>query len=168
MALEVNIDGQSVSVELLAKDGDKHQVSIDGKIYLVDLVMVEKGVYSILYKNKSYNVELATGKQPKSYTINTLYNSYDVDILDAEAKYLRNRIHDDLGDTAAISSPMPGKVVKILVNKGDKVNAGDTVIIVSAMKMESEYKVKSDRIIKDVLVKEGDTVDGNQPLILIE
>jgi biotin carboxyl carrier protein len=36
------------------------------------------------------------------------------------------------------------------------------------MKMESEYKVKNDRIIKDILVKEGDTIDGNQPLIIIE
>jgi biotin carboxyl carrier protein len=79
-----------------------------------------------------------------------------------------NRKHDHLGDTSAISSPMPGKIVKILVNKGDQVKAGETVIIVSAMKMESEYKVKSDRTIKEILVKEGDTIDGNQPLIIIE
>jgi biotin carboxyl carrier protein len=63
---------------------------------------------------------------------------------------------------------MPGKIVKILVKIGDKVKAGDTVVIVSAMKMESEYKVKNDRTIKDILVKEGDTIDGNQPLIIIE
>ena len=168
MALEINIDGKSSSVELLSKDGNKHQVSIDGKVYDVDLVMVERGVYSILYKNKSYNVELIQGKEPKTYTINTLYNSYDVDIMDAEAKYLKGRKQDDLDDESAISSPMPGKVVKILVKVGDKVKSGDTVIIVSAMKMESEYKVKRDRVIKDILVKEGDTIDGNQPLILIE
>jgi len=63
---------------------------------------------------------------------------------------------------------MPGKVVNILVKIGDKVKAGDTVIIVSAMKMESEYKVKKDRTIVDILVKEGDTIDGNQPLIIIK
>jgi biotin carboxyl carrier protein len=168
MALEINIDGQSVNVELLSEKDNKYQVSIDGKVYDVDLVMVEKGVYSVLYKNKSYNVELVPGREPKTYTIDTLYNSYDVDILDAEAKYLKGRKQDHLEDNLAISSPMPGKVVKILVKIGDKVNAGDTVIIVSAMKMESEYKVKNDRIIKDILVKEGDTIDGNQPLIIIE
>jgi len=168
MALEINIDGQSVNVELLSKKDNRYQVSIDGKVYDVDLVMVEKGVYSVLYKNKSYNVELVPGREPKTYTIDTLYNSYDVDILDAEAKYLKGRKQDYLEDNLAISSPMPGKVVKILVKIGDKVNAGDTVIIVSAMKMESEYKVKNDRIIKDILVKEGDTIDGNQPLIIIE
>lgn len=168
MALEINIDGNSSSVELLGKDGNKHQVEIDGKMYEVDLVMVENGVYSIIYKNKSYNVELIQGREPKTYTINTLYNSYDIDIMDAEAKYLKGRKHDELDDESSISSPMPGKVVKILVKIGDKVKAGDTVIIISAMKMESEYKVKSDRVIKDILVKEGDTIDGHQPLIIIE
>ena len=168
MALEVNIDGKSANVELLHKEKNRHRISIDGNIYDVDLVMVEKGVYSIIYKNKSYNVELIQGKTPKTYTINTLYNSYDIDILDAEAKYLNSRKQDDLEDDSAISSPMPGKVVKVLVKVGDKVKAGDTVIIISAMKMESEYKVKKDRLIKDVLVKEGDTIDGNQPLIIIE
>ncbi len=168
MALEININDNSSSVELLSKDGNKHQVSIDGKLYKVDLVMVEKGVYSIIYRNKSYNVELIQGREPKTYTINTLYNSYDVDIMDAEAKYLKGRKHEDLDDDSAISSPMPGKVVKILVKIGDKVKAGDTVIIISAMKMESEYKVKRDRVIKDILVKEGDTIDGHQPLIIIE
>ena len=44
MALEINIDGQSVSVELLSKQGNNHQVSIDGKVYKVDLVEVERGV----------------------------------------------------------------------------------------------------------------------------
>ncbi len=129
--------------------------------------MVERGVYSVLYKNKSFNVELTRGKEPKTYTINTLYNSYDIGILDAEAKYLKSRKHDDLDDEAVISSPMPGKVVKILVKKGDKVKAGETVIIISAMKMESEYKVKRDRTIKEINVKEGDTIEGNQPLIIV-
>jgi biotin carboxyl carrier protein len=63
---------------------------------------------------------------------------------------------------------MPGKVVKILVNEGDAVEAGTTVIIVSAMKMESEYKVKQDRVIKKILVKEGDTVAGDQPMVILE
>ena len=62
---------------------------------------------------------------------------------------------------------MPGKVVKVLVNVGDEVVQGQTVIIISAMKMESEYKVGKDGIIKEVLVSDGDTVDGGQTLIVI-
>ena len=168
MALEINIDGQSKSVELLNREENLIQVSIDGEIYNVDLIEVEKGVYSIIYNNKSYNVELAPGDQPKTYTINTLYNSYDIEILDAESKYLKSRKSDHSDDDDAISSPMPGKVVRILVKEGDKVKAGETVIIISAMKMESEYKVKKDRLIKKIMVNEGDTINGNQPLIILE
>lgn len=168
MALEVNVDGQSVNVEQLGKDGNMYKIAIDGMVYDVDLVMVEPGVFSILHKNKSFNVELTPGPDPKTYSINTLYNSFDVKIMDAEAKYLSSRKQDDMGEDGVIASPMPGKVVKILVKKGEEVKAGDTVIIVSAMKMESEYKVKQDRVVKEVKVKEGDTIDGNQPLVIVE
>ena len=71
-------------------------------------------------------------------------------------------------DADHISTPMPGQVVKILVEEGQKVKGGETVIIVSAMKMESEYKVQKDRVIKQILVKEGENIDGDQPLILFE
>ena len=67
-----------------------------------------------------------------------------------------------------IKSPMPGKVVKVLVNEGDKVDAGQTVIILSAMKMESEFKAGKDGIVTEIAVKEGDTVDSNQLLVVIE
>jgi biotin carboxyl carrier protein len=67
-----------------------------------------------------------------------------------------------------MASQSPGKVVKILFKEGDFVKAGETVVVVSAMKMESEYKVKQDRKIKRILVKEGDTVKGDQPMVVIE
>ena len=63
---------------------------------------------------------------------------------------------------------MPGKVVKIPVKVGDKVETGETVIIVSAMKMESEYKAARVGLIKEIHVAEGDTIEGHQPLITIE
>lgn len=63
---------------------------------------------------------------------------------------------------------MPGKIVKILVSVGDKVEPGQTVIIVSAMKMESEFKATKPGIVSEIPVSEGDTVDGNQVLVSIE
>lgn len=66
-----------------------------------------------------------------------------------------------------IIAPMPGKVIKILVSEGEQVTKGQTVIILSAMKMESEYKAPADGTIGKVNVTEGDTVEGNQVLIEI-
>jgi biotin carboxyl carrier protein len=63
---------------------------------------------------------------------------------------------------------MPGKVVKILVSEGDEIKEGENAIIISAMKMESEYKSPKDGIVKQINVKEGDTIEGDQVLIELE
>ena len=100
--------------------------------------------------------------------LTTFYRSYDAEIIDSESRYLQSRAKGFAEEgTVVISTPMPGKVVKIPVKVGDKVNEGETVIIVEAMKMQSEYKVKKDRTIKDILVKEGDVINANQPLIVV-
>jgi biotin carboxyl carrier protein len=168
MSYEININDRTSNIELLNREGNKVKIALDDKKYDVDIVMVERCVYSLIIDGVSYNVELFENNSCKKYIVNTLYESFDVEIVDAESKYLKSRKKDEEEDENFISTPMPGKVVKIPVKVGDKVKAGDTVVIISAMKMESEYKVKKDRIIKDIKVKEGDTVDGHQPLIYIE
>ncbi len=168
MSLEIKIDDRTAQVNLLKREGNLVSIDVDGKIYDLDLMMVENGVYSILSNNKSYNVELIEKNDHRHFNVNTLYNSYDIEIIDAETKYKQGRTSDEIDDIRKIASPMPGKVVKIPVKVGDKVKAGDTVIIVSAMKMESEYKVQKDRVVIEILVEEGDTVDGNQTLVVVE
>lgn len=168
MSYEIKINDRIAQVELLERNKNKVQILLDDKKIEADVVMVERGVYSIILNGVSYNIELTENGSSKNYLVNTLYNSFDVEVIDAESKYLKSRIKNEGDDTNVISTPMPGKVVRILVKPGDKVKAGDTVIIISAMKMESEYKVKNDRIIKEVLVKEGQVVDGHQALIIIE
>lgn len=167
MSTEININDRNARVEVLSREGNKVTISIDGKKYDADIVMVEEGVYSILIDNRSHNIELIRTDN-KNYMVNTYAKSYNVEIVDAESKYLKSRKRDDGDEETVISSPMPGKVVKILVKEGDHVKAGDTVVIVSAMKMESEYKVKKDRLIKEIKIKEGDTIQANQPLVVIE
>ena len=168
MSLEIKIDDRIAEVKLIEKDGNLIKIEVNDKVYDLDLEMVENGVYSIISNNMSYNVELIEKEDHRHFNVNTLYNSYDVEIIDAETKYKQGRTIDEVDDIRKIASPMPGKVVKILVEVGDEVKEGDTVIIVSAMKMESEYKVQKDRVVKEILVKEGDTVDGNQTLIVVE
>lgn len=167
-SIDIKINERIAKVDLVKKDKTNYRLLIDGKEYDVDAVEVENGVYSILYNNKSYNVEFIEGNSPQTYVVNTWRTSFVVEIIDAATKYQKSRNRHENDDVVRISSPMPGKVVKILVKKGDMVKAGDTVVIVSAMKMESEYKVKKDRLIKDILVNEGDTVAANQTLIVVE
>jgi biotin carboxyl carrier protein len=167
MAYEIKLDEEIVQIELLETEGHVAEMIIDGRVYFIDIVEVEHGVYSILLDSISYNVELLPTEN-KKYLVNTLYNAFNIEIIDAETKYKNSRRKAEDEDLNFISTPMPGKVVKILVKEGDLVKGGETVIIVSAMKMESEYKVVKDRLITKVLVKEGDNIDGHQPLIMLE
>ncbi len=67
-----------------------------------------------------------------------------------------------------VTSPMPGTVVKLRVKRGDKVKAGDTVLVVEAMKMENEIHTPIDGIVKDIYVAEGDMVNPDEALIKVK
>jgi len=61
-------------------------------------------------------------------------------------------------DPKKMISFLPGTVIKVLVKKGDKVSAGQDLLLLEAMKMQNRIKSDREGIIKNVLVKEGDKV----------
>lgn len=168
MPFELRIKDRTSKVEILEQKGSLYKVKIGERLYDIDVTRVENGVYSVIYLGKSINMEMIEGNTPNSYVVNTRSNDYQVEIIDAKTRYIEARKGDhDSGETI-ISSPMPGKIIKLMVNKGDKVVRGETVIIVSAMKMESEYKSPVDGIIAKVFVKADDVVEAHQALVEIE
>ena len=63
---------------------------------------------------------------------------------------------------------MPGKILEVLVKTGDSVKAGDTLLILEAMKMQNAILASTKGIIKKVLVKEGATTSKSDLLIELE
>ena len=137
--MEIHIGNRVADVTLVSKEGNKVRLSIDGKPYDVDIVMTENGSCSVLHDGNSFNAEIISGEDHRSYDVNMFYRSYHV-----------------------------GKVVKIPVRKGDRLETGDTVVVLEAMKMQSNYKVSSACVVKDILVSEGDSVDNNQVLMTLD
>lgn len=169
MPIEIKLNDRIASVKVLNQNENLLEIKVDDKVYQVDLMHNDDGLFSILENNQSHNISLVPASKPKMYTAYTLYQTYDLEVIDAESRYIRNR-----GDGAfsqnekKITAPMPGKIIEVLVEKEQAVRKGDTAVIISAMKMESEYKAAIDGTIKKILVSEGDTVDANQVLIEIE
>ena len=62
---------------------------------------------------------------------------------------------------------MPSRIVKLLKGEGDAVEEGEGVIVVEAMKMESELKASLSGTVKDIKVAEGDTVEGGAVLVVL-
>ena len=95
------------------------------------------------------------GEGGKNYDVNILTRSFHVDIVDTQAKYLHTRKGADEKQDNKIVAPMPGKVVSIPVKVGDRLAAGDIAIVLEAMKMQSNYKVSADCVVRNILVSEG-------------
>lgn len=68
----------------------------------------------------------------------------------------------------AVLAIMPGKIVRVLVQPGQRVRAGDPVCVLEAMKMENELQAKKDGIVKAVHVRPGDDVEKDRVLVEIE
>lgn len=67
----------------------------------------------------------------------------------------------------ALNSPLAGNIFKVLVKDGDVVNSGDVVIIMEAMKMETEIRASRSGVVSNISTKEGDAVQTGQPLLVI-
>ncbi len=169
MELELKVNKRNAIVKELKREGNIVTLSIDDEIYEVDIVKVRSEEFSIINKGRSFNVEVVETDRPKHYHVNTLYFKFDVEVIDNESRYRQNRMQGGaIQSDNTIKSPMPGKVIRVFVKPGDHVEAGQPLIVLSAMKMESEFKAGSRGIVREVPVKEGDTVDNNQLLVIID
>lgn len=71
-------------------------------------------------------------------------------------------------EAGAITAIMPGLIIKINKKEGDRVEAGEVVIVLEAMKMQNELQAKRSGIVKQINVKKGETVEMRQVLAIIE
>lgn len=167
--IELEINNHTIRAEIIEQKDHFLKVSINDVVYDLDVMKVENGIYSLLYNGKSIEMQISNGEKRNKYQVQHDRQVWDIQIVDAETRYMRNRNKGTLTNGMNhIFSPMPGKVVNIPVSVGDRVEEGQTVIIISAMKMESEYKSPRKGMIKKILTEEGAKIEGNQPLIILE
>ena len=116
--------------------------------------------YTVTVNNKEYAVMIEGNKA----TVNG--KSYDINVAEG-IKTSTNKTAPSSGDGTVINSPLPGTVMKILVNAGDSVNEGDVLMILEAMKMETEVKSPVSGTISSIETSAGNQVNSGQVLIRI-
>ena len=79
-----------------------------------------------------------------------------------------SRVNPTSGDGNFIRSPMPGRVISIMVRPGDRVSVGQEVCVVEAMKMEQSIRSPQNGVVKEIRVQPMDSVRTNDPLMELE
>ncbi|MEZ4340884.1 MAG: biotin/lipoyl-containing protein [Sandaracinaceae bacterium] len=164
MKYRVTIDGEARDVDVvIAPDGRGVSVSLDGEPQEVDVVRVPGGL-SMRIGGRVF--DLAVGGKPESTQLAAGGARALAEVLSDRMRAKRERAGGSLGGGGTeIRAPMPGRVVKILVAKGQAVEAGDPSIVIEAMKMENELRAPVSGTVAEVLVSEGAAVEGGVLLV---
>jgi biotin carboxyl carrier protein len=155
------INNQQFEVEI-QRDGS---VIVNGKRHEVDWLELPESLYSMIKDNKSMEVAIDDSQG----TTNVLLEGrlYETQVLDQRAMMMLNRRGGMKLDSGEVHAPMPGLIVDVLVNVGDTVTEGQTVVILESMKMQNELKAPRSGVVQTVERAKGSTVDKNALLIVI-
>ena len=172
MTGDVDVAGTRRRVEA-TRAGNAWRVSIDGHTYDVDAARIGDG-WSLLVGpadggRRSHEIAI-DDRGRGDLIVHVDGAAVPVAVIDPRpAAGRRDQGHGGRGHgPRAIVAPMPGRVVKLLVAKGDAVTARQGVVVVEAMKMENELRAPRDGRVVEVRVAEGALVDANAVLLVIE
>lgn len=160
--IDITENRHSWNVSMQQDGGDWKRFEISKK----DFRLVEN-VISFIHEGRSYVLDaFGSGTEWDVYT---------------RGAYQKIRIYNDeailheslkkgglLGAAEQLSSGMPGKIVKIMVQPGQELKANQPILIMEAMKMENEMRASHDCKVKDVLIKAGDSVESGATLVTFE
>ncbi len=142
--------------------------SVNGQTVTWDIIRIGEGSFHILYNNQSYRAEVVKiDVASKCFTIKINGRHYPVALQD-KFDVLLEKMGMNTNAVAKVNdvrAPMPGLIIDLKVKDGDRVKAGDPLLILEAMKMENIIKSPGDTTVKSVKVKMGDSVEKNQVLI---
>ncbi|MDR2883614.1 MAG: biotin/lipoyl-binding protein [Deferribacteraceae bacterium] len=155
-----------IPVDILSAEGTLFKISVDGKEYVVDYSDSAQRMHSLIIDNVSYGIEI-TNKANK-FEISRAFDIFKVEIMDEMKKYIKERVTKGLQGRQVIDTQMPGLILKVMVEKGQEVKAGDPLIVLVAMKMENEIKAPKDGVVQEIFVSEGNTVSTGDKLIIID
>lgn len=149
----------------------KWQIVVDGRVADIDkdqlesAIEVEPGVYSVLIDGRSFEIRVLPGGAAS--IVEAQGRRFNVEVRDPR-NASRSSKSALSGGRQNVTAPMPGKIIRVLVNKGDAVESGQGLVVVEAMKMQNEMKAPRAAQVIDVRVGDGDTVAAGETLVVLE
>ncbi|HUJ96269.1 MAG TPA: biotin/lipoyl-containing protein [Terriglobales bacterium] len=168
MTYEVLIDGKPYRLELqrAGKNSERWQCRLNGRELPVDAVLARADVISILIEGKAFEVKRERIGSDLHLWVGS--ERYAAVLRDPRSFRSRRQAADAEGGPKQLVAPMPGKVVRVLVNEHDAVEAGQGVVVVEAMKMQNEIKSPKQGTIQKLAVTQGAAVNAGDVLAIVE
>ena len=164
----VDGEGAPVAVELVEKPDGRVEATVDGREVAIDVAPIEAlGLSSVLVDAQVVDLALEAGG------LDEIVVFASGERLSARVRDLRFRgeplpsAHAPAGVEALVRSPMPGRVVKVLVARGERVEAQQGLVVLEAMKMENEVRAVTAGTVTEVFVTAGAAVESGAKLVSI-
>jgi pyruvate carboxylase subunit B len=165
MKFQATIGETAHDVELSPKEGTFKTGDVDGK-YSFEYV---NGRHILRTGTKTYKIDNVSYEGSAiEFSMNGVWHSIDVK---DEQELLLDRLGFKTGAAAAegiLKSPMPGKILEIMVAEGDEVEKDQPLAILEAMKMENELKAPISGTIASISAEVGQSLEKNSPILEIE
>jgi biotin carboxyl carrier protein len=138
---------------------------LDGRALEVDYRETGRGFASLLVDGRSHEVGISG--QPGGYRV--LVDGHDllVELAPAAGGAAAAPPRASVGPQR-VTSPMPGKIVRVLVEAGQQVAAEQSLLVIEAMKMENELRAPCAGRVREAHVREGQAVESGALLVVIE
>jgi biotin carboxyl carrier protein len=169
MKLNAQLSGTDHEV-FLQLEGDAAVAVVAGREYQLEVRELARGEYLLINGTNVYKCRIEREPRRAEEAFAVVMRGKRQEVLLVDPKRLRTAqsvgAHHD--GSAEIVSPMPGKIVRVLVATGAQVAPGDGVIVVEAMKMQNEMKAPKAGTVVAINVAEGATVNAGDVLAVIE
>ena len=154
---------------LIQDDGSRVQAEIDGRKYTLEVREAGAGGYVLIAAASVFECRVdGRPDSGKSIEVVVGVTQYSVTLIDPKRLRGASGVVAHADEAARIVAPMPGKVVRVLVNVGDQVETGAGIVVVEAMKMQNEMKSPKAGTVAALHVEVGSTVNAGDVLAVVE
>jgi biotin carboxyl carrier protein len=143
-----------------------YRISLDGQAIDANVAMVAPSTASILLGGQSFTVHVTPALEEK-IKLQCGPHEFTAEIQDPRAWQGRRHSALEAEGRQQVVAPMPGKVIRLLVNSGDEVEAGQGLVVVEAMKMQNEIRSPKKGKVERLQVKEGQAVNAGEVLCVV-
>lgn len=162
------LEKREIEFEVDGEDG-RTRLSVDGTTLDVRFKRTShQDRFFLLMNNRPY--ELYIERDGDQYVVDLRGRRFHVVIEDEKARALRQLIRTERspGGITEVRSPMPGLILEVLVGVGDKVQVGDPLVVIEAMKMENVIRSETAGAVKKISRNRNDSVEKGAILMVIE